>query len=234
MLEEVLPRFAPNLKKLELSKFVVDSERIPEVMWNLPTLPSVFTLTYYPAVRSLSVAHFMREPLLDHLQHLFPALEGTLSLGVLDSWMDEVYYPDIRIANQRVQQAAVACAWKRLDRVVCDGRMLYVLGISCPIRLIMLDHPSLYTELRAYAAEALCENLVPQLKTTLRPSPQLNVFNTVFSPELAGTLTHLTSCLMHGSDDRMRRDAEAGSGSGSCTHAVGWCFRTSLSLHSFV
>ena len=150
----------------------------------------VFTMTQYHAVRALSTPGFMGKPLVDHFHHLFPAVD-ILRLGRLHKSVREDAYPDIRAANQRAQECSRV--WKKLDLVVCDARMLYVLSLRCPIRLVMLDYGK--EDGQRYAAEALRENPVPHLKITLGHGRHM--FGGLFSPELGGKLTHLTLCMLY-------------------------------------
>ncbi|KAI1784014.1 hypothetical protein LXA43DRAFT_1101865 [Ganoderma leucocontextum] len=187
-LEWFLPNLVPTFQKLELKPFMVEPDLIQaQFGFNVP-LPSVFSMTQYPSVRSLSVPSFFGKPLLGHLQHLFPALDGRLYLGRLDS-----------IVGQDINEdgPSSSSAWKKLDAVVCHAQMFYVLGLRCPIRLVMLDHCAEH-ELR-YITEALSENPVPRLKLTLGLRG-LAVSDGLFPPELAERLTHLTLCLLYSND----------------------------------
>ncbi|KAI1787986.1 hypothetical protein LXA43DRAFT_673367 [Ganoderma leucocontextum] len=193
-LEDFLPRFASTLEELELNAFHSDPDET-ETQDNISApSQSVFTITQYPAVRSFSVTSFVGMPVLDHLQHLFPALDGTLSLSTFGTWTNEDEFAGVRAANQRAQESErdnpLSRPWKKLDRVVCNVFMFYVLGLRCPVRLVMLDDGSLST--KRYVAEALRENPIPRLKLSLTLSHGLGVFEGLFPPELGGTLTHLT------------------------------------------
>ncbi|KAM5533400.1 hypothetical protein V8D89_012950 [Ganoderma adspersum] len=194
-----LPRLAPTLEKLELAHFVVDRAGI-QALCNVET-PPVFDMMQYPVVRSLSIDWFMREPRLDHLQHLFPALDGALSLGKLDASIPKESYDQICSTNQVAQRSTPSRAWNKLDRVrVCDAPMLYVLGLTCPIRLVILDYPSSYTNFHC-AREALRENPVPRLKLSSTFGLQVRIIDELLSPELARTLTHLTVCFVYSNGD---------------------------------
>ena len=193
------PRLASTLEDLRLSSFIVDPKAI-KMLCNVVT-PSTFGMAQYPAVRSLSIRSFKGEPILDDLQHLFPALDGTLSLHRLSESFDENSYARIRAANQRAQENNPSRAWRKLDRLgVHDAPVLYVLGLLCPIRLVVLEYPNAHTKLH-YAREALRENPVPKLKLSLllnRPLPAPDDF---LSEELAHALTHLMVCLVYSNND---------------------------------
>ena len=204
-----LPRLALTLEKLELTHLVVDKAGIL-VLCHAET-PPVLDTAQYPAVRSLSIDWFMREPRLDHLQYLFPALDGALSLGKLDASISKDSYAQIRSINQLSQRHAPSRAWKRIDRVrVGDAPMLYVLGLTCPIRLIILDYPSWNAQFH-YAREALRENPVPRLKLSSKFGRHTRILDQLLSPELASTLTHLTMCFVYsnGEGPWPPEDAEA-------------------------
>ncbi|KAI1789257.1 hypothetical protein LXA43DRAFT_893227 [Ganoderma leucocontextum] len=212
-LQRFLPRVARTLEKLEFRKFAVEPLVI-RAGSHIPP-PSTPSLKQYPAVRSLSVESFKGKPLLDYLQHLFPALDGTLYLGSLDTRCREETYAHIRTVNQHAQEndrdGSPSGAWKKLDRIVCDAPMLYVLGLRCPIRLAMIDF-GLLNEHGGYAADALRENPVPRLKLTL--NHDLSALGELFSVELAETLTHLTLCLYsnkygYGSSSPSHADTDA-------------------------
>ncbi|PIL30074.1 hypothetical protein GSI_07783 [Ganoderma sinense ZZ0214-1] len=213
-LERFLPRVARTLENLKIATFTVD----PLVIQAGTHASSLLTasLTKYSAVRSLSVGSLEGQPLLEDLQHLFPALDSTLSLGTLDARCKKGTYDHIRAVNQRAQEpngdGSPARPWTRLDRVVCSGRMLYVLGLRCPIRLAMLDFNDI-SEYRdagyvyVHAAVALRENPVPRLKLTLGHDVASGALDEMLSPELALTLTHLTLCLLY-SDSEFDREKE--------------------------
>ncbi len=181
------------LEKLELDGFVfvVDPHDI-HITAGPPVL-SVFAIRPYPAVRSLCINKFCGKPLLDHFQHLFPALDGTLDLGWLDTLGQDDAYALLRAENQSSQERVGAPSWKILDRVVCDSAMFYTLGLRCPIRFAMIQCGSV--DKYRYTFDALRENPVPCLKLTLYHEP--GMLDGLFSPELGETLTHLTLCLLY-------------------------------------
>ena len=73
-LDGFLSRFAPTLEKLELYDFMGHSV---EVTYPVAVLTS--SAIQYPAVRSLSIEY--QTLLLHHFLLVFPAFDGTLSLG---------------------------------------------------------------------------------------------------------------------------------------------------------
>ena len=182
------PVVANALEKLDLDMLVITPTLDNRIPANKP----------YPAIRSLSVRILGGKPLLSHLQHLFPALDGTLDLV----WNGMLYpgdtYDLLRTENQHSQEClgVASRAWKKLDRVVCDPKLLYTLGLRCPIRHAMLHCHS--AAQHRYAGAALRSNPVPRLKLTLHHP--LASLDGLFPPELGGTLTHLTLCLLYSKD----------------------------------
>ncbi|PIL30193.1 hypothetical protein GSI_07771 [Ganoderma sinense ZZ0214-1] len=210
-LDEFLPRLAPSLEDLELMYFRVHwGSTLVALDAEAPGPdghpPPFRALAQYPAVRSFSAIILIGAPLLDRLQHLFPALDGTLSLGDFDTQINRCPRDAIRAANRRAQDAAPGHAWKKLDRVICDAQMLYVLALRCPVRLVMIDKCSAGTV--RYAADALRENPVPRLKLTLKYGR--GMLDGVFTPDMAGPLSHFTLCLVYGNKKLHKRDAGAG------------------------
>ncbi len=196
MLEEFLPHLAPTLQELELICFRVLP--VHDIVSLMDDAHPFLDRMQYPTIRSLSVYRFRGPPLLDRLRYLFPAIDGTLDLGVFDTHSNRHPYDDIRAANQCAQEGSPPHSWKKLDWLICDPLMLYVLALRCPIRLIMLDEGS--ADALHYATDALRDNPVPRLKLTLKY--ERSMLQGIFSPELAGTLSHLTLCLVYDNDSR--------------------------------
>ena len=144
-------------------------------------------------MRSFSVTAFQGMPSLEHLQHLFPALDGTLALSLFSVWALEDNFAAVRAENQRAQDNGTEPSsrpWTKLARVACSAHMFYVLGLRCPIGLVMLDRITRYT--KRYLVAALREQPVRRLELSLVLSRGLEVFDELFPPELGDTLTHLT------------------------------------------
>lgn len=156
----------------------------------------------------------MAAPLLSVLQQLFPALNGTLSLGlfILQGEGDDDEqavahgqqgYAAVRAANQRAQDGSIGgnAVWTQLHRVVCDALFFSLLRLRCPVRLAMLSVTVGYAVALAQAArcvmDALRANPLPHLKLSLVLNGGLGMFNALFSPELGARLTHLTFCLLY-------------------------------------
>lgn len=202
-LEKYVSRFGQTLEELELLHFRAREEPVID---DIPGSPRFFrNLTQYPAVRSLRISWFHGTPVLDRLQHLFPALDGTLYIGPTCSADYVRSWEDVRAENQRTQEGSPSPAWKKLDRLVCTGLMLYALALCCPIRHLMLDNDE--EEALRYVADALRENPVPRLKLSLRCDGR-GMLDGIFTPELAGTLTRLTLCFVYNNHGGPRTTAD--------------------------
>ena len=193
-----MAHLAPTLERIGFHELVVDPEKVQELLYdkNPPPSPPISSWAPYPAVRSLSVNYFMGRPLLEPLQHLFPALDGTLAVGQTDFDDSEEAFAAIRAANRRAQDEKGS--WTKLGRVVCSAMAFYVLGLSCRIRLAVLDAGDGYyppERQQRFIVVALGENPVPRLTLSLVLDGGLGVLNGLFSPELGDTLTHLTLVL---------------------------------------
>ncbi|KAM5531997.1 hypothetical protein V8D89_014331, partial [Ganoderma adspersum] len=211
-LAQFLPRLAPTLEELEIDTFICDPEGIQATQGI--TMPPVLTMAQHAAVRSLTIGSFVGKPLLDHLQHFFPALDDTLTIRHLDTLTPEDTYADIRATNQHAQEGdrlrvgdsdgshSGSLAWTKLDRVVCPVPTLYMLGLRCPIRLVRLDRCS---------SDALRKNPIPHLALSLLLGGELGGLDALLSAdsELAGSLTHLTLELVYTHAGRPRKDPGA-------------------------
>ncbi|KAM5543491.1 hypothetical protein V8D89_002742 [Ganoderma adspersum] len=204
-LEAFLPNFAPTLETLELCSLYID---IPDARGldgsSLP--PSRSPLTQYTAVRSLSIRILEGVPLLDVLLHQFPALDGTLRLP---DWGRNTYLSSnnhIRECNEEAQQRRGDSVWKKLDRLVCDPVLFHLLGLRCPIGLLMIDRGTERT--KDDLALALRENPVARLKLSFMLDPGFTVFDSLLYAGLGETLTHLTFCLMDTESTNSFCDAE--------------------------
>ncbi|KAM5544156.1 hypothetical protein V8D89_002205 [Ganoderma adspersum] len=182
---------------------VIDADKIQELQGSNADghapVPSVSSWTQYPAVPSLSVNYFTGRLLLEPLQHLFPALDGTLSVGQIDVEYPEDTLSDMRAANQRAQESGNGSrAWRQLDRIICTPMAFYLLGLRCPVRLAMIDGTDRYYDLeivQRYVAVSLRENPVPRLTLCLALDDALGGLGGLLPPELGDTLTHLTLVL---------------------------------------
>ncbi|KAM5543669.1 hypothetical protein V8D89_002920 [Ganoderma adspersum] len=175
-MKRLLPRFPATIQELKFGNFAVDQDDL-QIANPIPP-SSASDIKQYAGVRSLYVDRFVGLPLLGHLQHVFPALDD----------VPDNEYAGLRDMNQRAQDgeggALHARSWKKLDRLVCNAPMLYVLGLRCPVRLLTLDRCPV--RVLRYVADAIRENPVPRLKLELLLGDELRGIDTLCSPELAG------------------------------------------------
>lgn len=201
--QDTLSHLAPSLKKLSFHELVVDPDIIQELQGSDAegAVPPISSWMQYPAVRSLSVNYFTGMLLLEPLQHLFPALDGTLSVGQIDVGYPEDTLADMREVNQLAQEGengSGSGAWRKLDRVICPPVGFYLLCLRCPVRLAIIDGTDLYYDLEVVQrciAVSLSENPVPHLTLCLALDDGLGLFRGLLPPELGNTLTHLTLVL---------------------------------------
>ncbi|KAM5543488.1 hypothetical protein V8D89_002739 [Ganoderma adspersum] len=100
----------------------------------------------------------------------------------------------IRTTNQRTQQRCGDNTWKKLDRLICQPVLFYMLGLRCPIGLLMIDYCS--EGMKDDLAMALSENPVARLKLFLMLDSRPRVLDALLFSGLKDTLTHLTLCLV--------------------------------------
>nr|VWO99314.1 Uncharacterized protein [Ganoderma boninense] len=112
----------------------------------------------------------------------------------------------VRAVNQRMQDGSPSGhVWKKLDRVVCRAEMLHALALRCPIGHVMLEHGD--GKSLSCAADALRLHPVRRLKLTLACGRSM--LDGIFTPELAGTLTRLTLCMVYGDTDARTENDDA-------------------------
>ena len=184
-LKYFLLHLMPTLEQLELSAFTVD----PSLSRSGIPLEPLSTLPQYPSVRSLTIGYFIGRLLLDRLQHIFPSLDGALSIQNYHTT-----YTDTHAALNSARRNNEDSTWRKLDRLVCTPEVFYriVVSLCCPIRLVMLRQVCIDT-LR-FVIEGLRANPVPRLQLELELLGRgfYVLHRGLFRPELAGTLTHLT------------------------------------------
>ncbi|KAM5544155.1 hypothetical protein V8D89_002204 [Ganoderma adspersum] len=191
-------RLAPTLQELSFRFLFVDPDIIQEIHredFNRPA-PPLSSWEQYPSLRSLSVRCLVGRLLLEPLQHLFPALDGTFSLALTDLRRPEDTFPDILAINRRRRPRPRG--WTKLDRVACGPAAFYILALCCPIRLAIIEGilgvyaPHLE---RDWIAVSLRENPVARLTLGLRLDDELVGLDGLFGPEMGATLTHLSLTL---------------------------------------
>lgn len=154
--------------------------------------------TGYPGLRSLMskapiVGDCWKDIRMDLLVSKFPALEDTLSVP---TWVPES--PDapnlqrVRALNE-VHQAQRS--WRHLDRVIEDVLGLYVLGLVCPVRHLMVE--SLSSRTRSHMAELLRSASPTHLKLSIILYLGGDVLQGLLPPESIPRLTHLILLLSY-------------------------------------
>ncbi|KAI0356071.1 hypothetical protein OH77DRAFT_1401849 [Trametes cingulata] len=172
-LDDLISHLAPTLEVLHLSK---------------RNIRLAGKGARYPTMRSVHFRGTEGPPLVDVLMHMFPNLCDTLDVGVTNyTLVNAVNRQDVarRINKQRQEKAS----WKGLDCVVGDAISLYMLGLSCPVRRVMVD--AVCGHLKEQLATALRDTLPTHLKLTVMLSHGINAFEELFPPEVVPKLTHL-------------------------------------------
>ncbi|KAL1949170.1 hypothetical protein VTO73DRAFT_10976 [Trametes versicolor] len=97
----------------------------------------------YPAPRSLKLGVDKGIVRMETLTYKFPALDDSFSIGtVFELQHDLPKQWRIREANKERQ---LRRSWTHLDHVTGDVLSVFVLGLTCPVRHIMLDTYNFYT-----------------------------------------------------------------------------------------
>lgn len=109
---------------------------------------------------------------------------------------DEPKQRRIRTSNQERQQRR---CWKGLDGVMGDVPALFVLGLTCPVRYLVVNGP--YS---AHDTSKLADILRDTTPTHLNMSSNLHhgddFLTHLFPPEVAPQLTHLVLLLKYRND----------------------------------
>ncbi|KAI0327192.1 hypothetical protein GY45DRAFT_1327894 [Cubamyces sp. BRFM 1775] len=174
-LYNLLERLAPRLEVLEvLDRAVAFDDRSHNGV-------------VFPAMRSFKVVTFSHVNLVwtEDLVQMFPALDGTLSFDGLHCPFKEAH----RRARELNRASQLQKTWKSLDRVVGDVNVICMLGLSCPVRHLMLG--------------GVCGHSKDQLGDTLRTTPPthlklsidlshgMHIIEDLLPPEVGPRLTHL-------------------------------------------
>ncbi len=144
--DDFLAPLRPTLELLKLQTITINSSEQTDPL---------FPLAPCTLLRSFLVKVVERYSRLDVLLQWFPSLDGVLDLGMFDSEQSrQSEYTSLREANIRAQKTR---SWKRLDKLICEATMFYVLGLRCPIRHLVIDYcGALFKE---YVADTLPGNL---------------------------------------------------------------------------
>lgn len=143
----------------------------------------------YPALRSLVAC--IEEGIIrtDILVSKFPALDGTLGVGSVYGALqsDELEQRRIRASNQDSQKKR---RWKHLDCVMGDVLALFVLGLTCPVRYLMVH--GFCGHQRSEMVDILRATPPTHLKLSTILYHGGDVFQDLFPSEVIPRLTHLT------------------------------------------
>ncbi|KAI0366848.1 hypothetical protein BV20DRAFT_1001746 [Pilatotrama ljubarskyi] len=159
----------------------------------------------YPRMRSVHFRGIEGPPWVDVLVHMFPNLCDTLDLGAIDYTLVDAVERQVRarrINKQRQEHAS----WKGLDCVIGDAISLYMLGLTCPVRRVMVD--AVCGHLKEQLATALRDTLPTHLKLTVMLAHGMNAFEDLFPVEVIPKLTHLVLFVTYDNledDDRIDR-----------------------------
>ena len=163
----------------------------------------VNAITPLPVLRSFNVCSARSYPRLKYFLRAFPALRDILYFGSgdQDPWWDPDYLHmrQIREENQQIQNT---CRWVGIDYLECEALHFFTLGLRCPIRHAhILDCSALN---RDYVRMALQDNPPSQLTVDIQLEHGLSVFEDLFPPPSATTLTHISVVLDYDSRDSPR------------------------------
>ena len=146
-------------------------------------------------------------PELKVLMHTFPALDRSLTLLIPDdchrSRIDEIEWFDVHSRNAAAQPDEGKLApWKRIDRLICDSQLLYLLALKCPIghTYLLMGDRSYARKTRDYFVSGLRESRPVRLTLDMlyiESTSDLRFFNGIFPEELGSSLTHLAFGLQY-------------------------------------
>ncbi|KAH9899312.1 hypothetical protein C8Q73DRAFT_679426 [Cubamyces lactineus] len=174
-LYSLLERIAPTLEVLE----VLDR---PVAFDNRDGNSVVF-----PALRSFRVVAVSHMTLVwtEDLVRMFPVLNGTLSFEGLHCPYKEAH----RRARELNQASQLQKTWKSLDRVVGHVNVICMLGLTCPVRHLMLN--GICKHSMGQLGDTLATTLPTHVKLSVDLSHGMHIFEDLLPPEVAPRLTHL-------------------------------------------
>ena len=179
----------------------------------------VHAVTPLPALRSFDLHCAVMYPRLEYFLRAFPALSDTLSLGAGDEerwWdLDDRLIRQIREENQQIQNSR---RWVGIDYLHCEAHNFFALGLRCPVHRADIVDCSTLT--RDYVTAALQDNPPSQLRLEIDLRHGLSVFEGLFPPQLAISLTHLAVELRYACNTEVDGD-EAVEG-GDLTASASW------------
>ncbi|EIW55175.1 uncharacterized protein TRAVEDRAFT_51304 [Trametes versicolor FP-101664 SS1] len=198
VLDECLHRLAPTLEKL-----VLEISTPGSILFDTKG-------TEYLALRSLTMGIEDGLVRMDILVHKFPALDGTLDVRSSCMQDDEPKQQQIRASNQEHQKRQ---SWRHLDCVMGNVLALFTLGLTCPVRRLVLD--GFRTHKKSHLVEILRSappthfNLSVLLDRWNADDGHNDVFLGLFPPEVLPRLTHLVLVLDYGIFPENVRETDA-------------------------
>lgn len=198
VLDECLHRLAPTLEKL-----VLEISTPGSILFDTKG-------TEYLALRSLTMGIEDGLVRMDILVHKFPALDGTLDVRSSCMQDDEPKQQQIRTSNQEHQKRQ---SWRHLDCVMGNVLALFTLGLTCPVRRLVLD--GFRTHKKSHLVEILRSappthfNLSVLLDRWNADDGHNDVFLGLFPPEVLPRLTHLVLVLDYGIFPENVRETDA-------------------------
>ncbi|KAI9067842.1 hypothetical protein FKP32DRAFT_216968 [Trametes sanguinea] len=145
-----------------------------------------------PAMRSVYLGHQSDALWMDTFVHMFPVLNGTFDVGDLYGVDGHTLRADvaeqrrIRALNKQSQETR---AWRHLDRAIGDTHTLYMLGLACTVRHLMLDKVCVHR--KEQMTDILRDARPTHLKLSLRLAHGLGVFEDLFQSDAVSGVTHL-------------------------------------------
>ncbi|OSD01506.1 hypothetical protein PYCCODRAFT_1436443 [Trametes coccinea BRFM310] len=129
---------------------------------------------------------------MDTFVHMFPALNGVLDIGDLRDFEgaslrgNNAEQRRIRGLNKRSQETR---AWRHLDCAIGDTYTLYMLGLACRVRHLMVDRVCAHR--KEQMTDILRDARPTHLKMSLRLEHGLSVLEDLFPPDTIPDVTHL-------------------------------------------
>ncbi|KAI9067847.1 hypothetical protein FKP32DRAFT_1562909, partial [Trametes sanguinea] len=147
----------------------------------------------FPAVRSVRFSFRTEPPWVDALVQMFPTLDRVLQVEKLKSGSygaslkaDIASQRSVRAHNKKTQQTR---AWKHIDFVTSDVHMLYMLGLTCTVRHLMVDRACAHQKERI--ADILDDTRPVYLKLSIELWHGDDIFEDLFRSEATSRITHL-------------------------------------------
>ncbi|KAL7277305.1 hypothetical protein ACG7TL_009161 [Trametes sanguinea] len=146
----------------------------------------------FPALHSVVLGPQRNALWIEPLVHMFPALNGVLGIGGLHCLYgmplraNNAEQRQIRGLNKRSQETR---AWRHLDCAIGDTYTLYMLGLACRVRHLMVDRVCAHR--KEQMTDILRDARPTHLKMSLRLEHGLSVLEDLFPPDTIPDVTHL-------------------------------------------